>query len=710
MVKLKNILLTYSGWAFAAILLLIQVGSGLYAQSKSTTFNMYNKDGHMYIGADYYPEHWPEERWEYDAKLMKDAGFNIVRLAEFSWSILEPEEGRYDFNWLDKVVALLDRYDIKVVLGTPTAVMPAWCARKYPQTLAMQADGSRMTWGGRKNNCFSDTTYRSLSRRITRAMAVHFAHVPNVIGWQTDNEFAGTDCRCESCRHEFQNWLQRKYKSLDELNKSWGTHFWGLQVSRWDEITIPDSRSGSWAISNPSASLDWLRFTSWLNVRFQQEQLDLLREICPNQFVTHNFQGLHQGMDFYDLAENLDFVSWDNYPELMYRNKPAIPYDASFAADVMRGLKQKNFWIMEQTAGPVGWGIFSPNVRPGELQKICFQQIAHGADAQIWFRWRTCTAGREQYWHGLLGHDGRPLRRYHEAVQTAANLRKIEKYLRGTTIKSDVAIFYDYDNIWAINIQPGFEDNSVQNAIRHYYNALIRAGVNVDFISRGSDLSKYKIVLAPCMFILPDETAAEIDQFIENGGIFLADCRTAVKDENNLAHDRTLPGILSPALGIEIEEYESLNDSEYHLTGENGFTGNFTAVKYTDWIIPKSAQVLAGYSNPWHMVNFAALTKNNYGHGQAWYVGTVVKEDGFYDQLIQQIIGAAGLELIIKSLPIGVETSLRQGSQNSLLFVINHTEQNQTVLIPAGKLELLSGKKMKDTIELERYGIAIIKL
>ncbi|MFZ0429851.1 MAG: beta-galactosidase, partial [Acidobacteriota bacterium] len=418
---------------------------------------VYAPDGSMYIGVDYYPEHWPRDRWEYDLKLMKEAGFNLVRLAEFSWVLLEPEEGRFDFQWLDDFLALAAKYDIKAVLGTPTAVMPAWVARKYPETLAMKADGTRVVWGGRKNNCFSNGTYRLLSERITRALAEHYRDNPAVVGWQTDNEFGGTDCRCSRCLATFQDWLRDKYTSLDELNRAWGTWFWGLKMQRWDEVPIPDSREGTWAISNPSASLDWMRFTSWLNVRFQGDQVRILRSVCPNHFITHNFMGLFQDMDYYDLARDLDFVSWDNYPFFSNWEAPGIRYSAAMAADVMRGLKGRNFWIMEQTAGPLGWANFSRNPRPGEIRLISFQQLAHGADAQVWFRWRTCTAGREQYWHGLLGHDGKPLRRYREAAQTASDYRKIQDLVKGTTVLSQVGIVYDYDSLWALRIQPGFQ-------------------------------------------------------------------------------------------------------------------------------------------------------------------------------------------------------------------------------------------------------------
>jgi beta-galactosidase len=665
----------------------------------------------MLIGTDYYPEHWPKERWETDLKLMKEAGFNVVRLAEFAWVLMEPTEGQFEFGWLDEFLALADKYEIKAILGTPTAVMPAWVARKYPETLATKKNGQQIVWGSRKNNCFSNGTYRLLSERITRAMAQHFKNTPNVIGWQTDNEFAGPVCFCDRCRANFQDWLRNKYGTLEKINESWGTHFWGHKVQTWGEIQIPDcdSEGGNWNPSgNPSACYDWRQFNSWLNVRFQHYQVKIIREVCPeHHFVTHNLMGFHSEISYYDLGKDLDFVSWDNYP-VWY--KPTISYDAAMAADLMRGIKQKNFLIMEQTAGPCGWGVFHRNTRPGEIRKIAYQQLAHGADGQIWFRWRTCTAGREQYWHGLLGHDGKPLRRYKEAAQVASEYRKLEKYLRNTTVKSEVAIIYDYHSIWSLWGQPGFEGNNVRDAIARYYNALFRAGINVDMINPEADLSNYKLVLTPDLIVLPDELAEKLNNYVKNGGVLLTDCRTGVKDETNLAHERTLPGLLSPVLGIEIEEYGAITaDMQYELKSTNTFAKSYTAVNYCDWITPKGAEVLAGYEQ-WHLKSFAAVTRNSYGQGKGWYVGTVVKEESFYDELITKLLADAGIKTYI-DLPIGVEASIRQGDSKKLLFLINHTEESRVVKVPAVvKKDLLSGEKTEKNIELGIFGVAVIEL
>ncbi len=512
-----------------------------------------------------------------------------MRLAEFAWALMEPEEGRFDFSWLDDAIAVLAARGISVILGTPTAVMPAWMARKYPETLAMKSNGQRTTWGVRKNNCFTSGAYRLFSERITRAMAEHYAEHPQVIGWQTDNEFGNNPCSCPTCRTDFHDYVRARYRTLDALNDAWGTRFWGHLYREWAEIPIPDDQGSH----NPGLLLDWQRYGSGLNVRFQRDQVNILRQRCPRHTITHNLMGYHHDLDYYDLAEDLDVVSWDNYPVW---GKPEFPYDAAGAADLMRGLKRKNFWIMEQTAGPGGWGDFGRNVRPGELRKIAYQQVAHGADAMIWFRWRTCTVGREQYWHGLLGHDGVPGRRYREAAETAKELTAMWPLLEGTTVKAKIAIIYDYESIWATRFQKSFPDNSWHLHLRLFQGALLRAGHNCDYVRPGQDLSGYQVVVAPQLYLLPDALARQLGSFVERGGVLVTGLRTAVKDEHSRCHARTLPGLLSAALGIRIDEYESIaTGASYPVTGSGPVAGSFTGEGFADWILPTTAEPLARY-------------------------------------------------------------------------------------------------------------------
>jgi len=281
--------------------------------------------------------------------------------------------------------------------------------------------------------------------------------------------------------------------------------------------------------------------------------------------------------------------------------------------------------------------------------------------------------------------------------------------LAGTTVKAQVAIIYDYENIWAIHIQPGFEGNSFREHMMRYYSALFRAGVNVDMIKPTEDLSQYKVVIAPQLFILPDAVAKRLSEYVAAGGVLLTDLRTGVKDETGLCYDRTLPGLLSDALGITIEEYEVLSEGmEYLVGGMGGLEGRYTAVKYADWVSPQKAVVLAGYAE-WHMQWFAAATRNQFGKGFGYYVGSVIKEPAFYDGLMAEVLKSAGVQPVV-SPPDGVEASVREGGGKKLLFLVNHSEETKTVPVPAGKQELLSGTKTQQAVELDKYGVSVIQL
>jgi beta-galactosidase len=656
-----------------------------------------------HVGADFYPEHWPRERWDDYARWMNEAGFDVVRMAEFAWAFMEPEEGRFDFSLFDEALAVLHRHGIKAILGTPTAVMPAWVKDKYPECMQMEANGQRTVWGMRKNNCFTAGTYRLLSERVTRAMAEHFRDTPNLIAWQTDNEFTGNTCRCPTCQSEFRVWLRHRYGTVEALNQAWGTRFWGHLYSQWHEIGVP-ADIGS---HNPAHCLDWQRFGTWLMVRFQRDQIRILREVCPRHIITHNLMGLHQELDYWQFAADLDVVSWDNYPTFC---KPAIPYEASMAADLMRGLKRKNFWIMEQSAGPLGWGEFGRNVRPGELAKVAWQQVAHGADATIWFRWRSCTVGREQYWHGLLGHDGQPRRRYREAAVYAKQIRRVEAALDGTTVQAKVAMIHDYDSLWAVRIQKSFRAGDYQAALRRWYDALMRAGIQVDLVPANADLSGYRMILAPMLYVMPDELAQRLVAAVRGGAVLIADTRTGVKDVNSTCHDRCLPGLLSEALGIRIEEYEGLYEPAeftYPLVGAGLLAGmNTTAEHYVDWIIPDGAEAIARYDH-WHLRDYAAATRHRCGQGWGYYVGTVAKDVALYDRIVADALAKAGIAPVLAP-PTGVEIGVRSGQGRSIVFVINHRDEPASVPVPAGKTDLLNGGTTSGAaIELPPYGVAL---
>lgn len=631
----------------------------------------------LYYGVDYYPEHWPEERWEIDASLMESAGINVARLAEFAWVKLEPKEGYYDFSWLDKAIDILGRHNIKIVLGTPTASPPMWLVKKYPQVLPRDKDGHIMGPGGRRHYCYNSPEYRELSRKIVTAMAEHYKDNPNVIGWQIDNELGcheSNRCYCDNCLVKFREWLKKKYGTIENLNNSWGTIFWSQTYTDWDEVIIPKRTVGA---HNPSLLLDFLRFVSDSTIEYQNLQVEILRKVCPDKFITHNFMGLFGGLDYYKLAETLDFVSWDNYPR--FRGQPD-PARIALSHDVMRGVNRgKPFWIMEEQSGAAGWEIFGSHPLPGEIRLWSYQGIAHGADAIVYFRWRTCRFGTEEYWHGILDHDGVPRRRYEEVKKMGEEVKTLTE-IEGSTYKAETAIIYSYDIRWAFEIQPNNPNFSYMEQIQKYYSGLFNQHVPVDIVHPLADLSRYKLVIAPSLYLMTQEIRENLERYVKNGGTLVVTLRSGVKDWNNVVTDKTLPGELAELLGIEIEEYLSMApDEQYHIKGVG--PEKFTCKAICEYIKPKSAEVLAFYEDG-PFAGKPAVTINKFGSGEAIYVGADVDIE-YIEYLLFWLITRSKVDIIAMG-SRDVEVTIRENKNGTFIFLLNHSNKPETVklLIP----------------------------
>lgn len=621
----------------------------------------------MYVGAAYYPEHWPRERWATDARLMREAHINVVRMAEFAWVKMEPVEGSYDFAWLDEAIEVLAKEGIRTILGTPSEAMPAWLARKYPEAVATDRAGRKIPYGARRDSCPTSASYRLLSVRMAEAMAEHYADHPSVIGWQIDNEFSGPYCYCTSCLAAWHERLQAKYKTVEELNRRWGTIFWSHTYASFDEVPLPQREHG-----NPSLELEHRRFHSNCIVQFQKEQVDVIRRIAPKQFITHNLCGVFlEEIDYYDLAADLDFASLEYY----YNNSPwgnhfrVAAYEAG-AMDLMRSVKKKNFWITETPSGPIGSTYFLRNLRPLEMRRMNYQAIAHGADGLLWFRWRTCLYGQEQFTHGILGHDGVPGRRYQDVATVAGEFARIAPEIEGTTVRSDVAILYTYDNRWAMRIQPNARDFDYVEHILQYHRAFKRHGMNVDFVNMSESLDGYKVLVLPAAYVMTPEYAEKVEKFVERGGMLLATTRSAVKDLDNIPHVQTLPGLLSKVTGIMIPEYEALLEPAPIRFEEGGAAAQARCL--ADWITPQSATVVARYTEP-HLATYAAITLNQFGRGSAWYVGTLLVDDATVVSIIGDVLSRAGLAAPV-AIPAGVDSSIRQRGPDRYLFLMNHND------------------------------------
>ena len=658
------------------------------------------------FGVDYYPEQWPEERWELDAQLMYEAGFNVIRLAEFAWAKMEPQEGVFDFDWLDRAIEIFHKKNISVVLGTPTASPPPWLAHQTPDILRVREDGLRVAYGSRRKNCPSHSIYRERSRSITAAMAEHFSNNKAVIGWQTDNEF-GDRCYCEICQKEFQTWLKKRYKTLDTLNTMWGTVFWSHTYSDWCQIRLPLSTTG--APPNPSLALDFRRFVSDTYVSFQQEQIDILRSKCPNHFITHDMMGFgYDGLDYFDIAKPLNFVSWNNYPYGFWHKLKIEPAMPALNHDTMRGLKQKNFWVMEQQSGPSGWQTLSSTPRPGVLRLWAYQSIAHGADGIVFFRWRTARYGAEQYWHGLLEHDGRAGRRYNEIKQMGMELKRVGDQIFRSETSSNVAILQSYDSRFAFQVQGNSDDFSYEKHIAQIYSALWKKNVSVDVIAPDADLSRYEIVIAPALHVLGDNVAANLKEYVRLGGMLVVTPRTGVKDVSNIVVNHPLPGLLADVCGIIVDEYDAITpEISQAITFDIGdLAGQTLGVQtWCDILSPQGAEVIAHYAEDYY-AGKPAITRNYFGNGQAIYIGAF-GNDAFYESIFGWLLRQKNIENNIE-VPAGVEVSKRTQDHRDIYFILNFSSTSQTVHLPAAYDDLIDGARVSGMIQVGANDLVIL--
>lgn len=657
----------------------------------------------FYFGVDYYPEHWPEDRWPEDARLMAEAGINVVRLAEFAWSKMEPIKGHYDFDWLDRAIDILAQRGMKIVLGTPTASPPPWIMSEHPEVFLTRQSGQRVTYGNRRNYSPSSDVYRQYSRRIVTKMAEHYKNHPAIIGWQIDNEFGDRDYNAAA----FQAWLKERFGSLEIINERWGTMFWSHVYTDWAEIPVPLTTGD---VPNPGLALDFCRFCSETYVDYQQMQIDILRAHCPGHFITHNLMGFgYDQIDYFELAKELDLVTWDNYPRGFWDISAEVdPSRMALSHDTMRGLKGKNFWVMEQQAGPGGWDIVSVTPKPGELRLWAYQAIARGADGIVFFRWRTARHGTEQYWHGLLEHDGRPGRRYQEIKGMGNEIAAIGETITGSSLNTEVAMMLSYDSRFALQIQANNPQLSYPEQFHGLYRALHKRQIMVDIVPPEADLSRYKMVVIPSLYVLEDATAKRLESFVQAGGILLVGPRSGVKDEGNVVVNQPLPGLLAELCGMTVEEYDSLpaeasNPLAFDALTVEGARG----LVWCDILAPRNATVVARYQSDYY-AGKPAITMNRLGQGKAFYLGTL-GNDVLYDTLVSNLLEQAGIEKLIGQVQDGIEITQRCHEGKTLTFILNHSELEQTVTLAGSYQSVLGPAPVGSTITLKARDITILE-
>ena len=655
----------------------------------------------MDIGVDYYPEHWDRTDWEPHAKLMAEAGFRVVRLGEFAWSKMEPKEGRWEFGWLDDAIAVLRAQNIRVILGTPTATPPPWLATRHPEILSVGKDGRALEPGGRRHYCYTSPLYREYSRKIVTSMAGRYAEHPAVIGWQTDNEIGGPVCWCDACAKAFQDWLKAKYGTLEALNQAWGTIFWGQEWSDWTQIPLP-RRHGH----GPSLLLDFQRFHSGQVLSYHQLQVDLLRKICPRHFVTHNCMGFYDEVDYWALTKSLDRVALDFYPGNLWGQGK---FNCA-GHDYTRSLKHMPWMVMEQRSGLTGWyDMFNSGDRPGQLRLWTYQTVAHGADAVIYFRWRTSRFGGEQYWHGVLDHHGVPGRRYRELARVGAEFAALGEKLTGAGYVAPVGILLDPESRWALEIQKGHPKFDCLAHANMYHRAFTALHAGVEYWHPADDFSPAKVLVVPTPFLADEALAKKLAAFAEAGGVVVLTFRSGVKDAYNVVVNDRLPGVLRHLAGCMVEEYDALVNAEaYDVACLPPLGGRKAkASVWTDALTLAGAKPLARYSQgPFKGLPAAML--HRLGKGVVVYVGFQA-DAAFYVSLAKWCLKTRGVEPAFAPSDT-VEITERVKGNERFVFVLNHGDAPEKIRMPAGKpwRDLLTGQKTGRTLTLAPYDVRIL--
>jgi beta-galactosidase len=647
------------------------------------------------LGTAWYPEQWPESRWDADLTLMEQAHVNFVRVGEFAWSTIEPHEGEFHLDWLQHAVRAAERHHIAVVVGTPSAAPPAWLTQKYPNTLRTMENGRKDGHGNRQQFDWSDPKYRELSRRVAERMAEALGHDANVIGWQIDNEYAN-ESYGETTQAQFQSWLRTKYGTLENLNARWTTAYWSETYQDWNQIPIAEHGG------NPGLMLNWKEFVSDTWRSYQKNQLDAIRAHAePRQMITTNMMGWFDAYDHYTVAQDLDFASWDDYVGTGHLD----PVRNGATHDLTRGFLRKNFWVMETQPGFVNWQTDNNALDKGEVRAMAWNAIGHGSEAVEYWQWRSALNGQEQYHGTLVGADGTPVPLYDEVKQIGAEFEKAAPVLTGTTVRSEVAVLQDYPSRWAINWQRHNKAFDPVEVLLSYYAPLHKLAGSVDFVTDAATLTQYKLVVAPALNVLTPEAAKNLEAYVRTGGNLVLGQRSAMKDEDNSLFPERQPGPLAAMLGARVEQFYAL-DQTVPVSGVWGDAQDTTWAEQLG-VMDQATQVLLRYgkSNGWLDGQPAAVTRK-VGRGTITYIGTGL-DAAAMRHAAEWMLKVSGVPRVLPEMPADVDVAIRSNEKSRILILTNYGSEI-CVKLPHSMHDVLKGGDTT-SVSLPRFGVVVLQ-
>ncbi|MBR6029046.1 MAG: beta-galactosidase [Clostridia bacterium] len=656
-------------------------------------------------GGDYNPDQWldrPDILAE-DIHLMQKAHVNCVSLGIFAWARLEPEEGRYDFGWLDSIVDALWAGGIRIDLATPSGARPAWLAEEYPEVLRVDENGIRHHFGGRHNHCPSSPVYRQKVAAIDRALAERYAKHPAVIMWHLGNEFSG-DCYCPLCQQRFREWMKEKYGTLDALNARQWTSFWSMQYSDWAQVEAPSSIG---QMSNTSLLVDWRRFSTAQCRSFIAMERDAVKSAAPDLPCTANLMHLFWDYDYFSLAEAIDVVSWDAYPGWHSGDDPATAAEFAMNHDLMRSLKRQPFLMMESTPSLVNWHQVNKLKRPGVHLLSSMQAVAHGSQGVMYFQWRKGRGGPETFHGAVVGHDGRSdTRTFQDVTQVGRALEKLASVYEQPAQQSPVCLLYDWENRWAFEYaQVWLRDKRYMETVLAHYTGLWKQGIAVDLADMRTcpDLSGYRLVIAPKLFMFRCGIEEKLRDYVAGGGTLLMTGLTGVVDADDLAFLGDTPHGLTDVLGVRTLEVDALWPKDRNaIRLADGSEWPVSAL--CERIAAEGAETVGVYAEDFY-AGEPALTRHAFGKGTAWYLAADADQNSLntlYRRLAQELALPRALDA---ELPDGV-TAHRRGDT---VFVENYTDQPQSLGLSGAWEDLLIGRKAEGPLLLPPYGIAALK-
>lgn len=656
-------------------------------------------------GGDYNPNQWEREVWSEDIELFKESNLNSATINVFSWAKIQPSEEEYDFSELDEIIAMLTKEDYDIVLGTATAALPAWMFKKYPEVGRTDFQGRQHRFGQRHNACPNSLIYQKYARKIAEKLAERYGDNEKVVCWHVNNEYGG-ECFCENCEKQFRVWLKNKYKTIEALNKAWNMHFWGHTVYEWDEIVVPNELSEGIDYDNTAfsgISIDYRRFNSdGMLENFKMER-DAIRIHDQETPITTNMMGTYKLLDYFKWAKEMDIVSWDNYPAFDTPwSKVAMDHD------LMRSLKNQPFMLMEQTPSQQNWQPYNSLKKPGQMRAQSYQTMAHGADTIQFFQLRRTIGACEKFHGAVIAHVGtNDTRVFREITQLGAELKQLDKNILGSDNPTKVGIMFDWDNYWALEYTSGpNKDLKYIDQIHQYYRYFYDQNIPVEFVPMDRDLSKFDLIVAPVLYMVKEGVQERLTEFVKKGGTFVTGFMSGIVDESDNVHLGGYPGPLREMAGIWVEEIDALAPGQSNtIQFRDGEKGVSTLL--ADVIHLEKAESIADYSSNFY-TETPVITKNKYGNGQTFYIGTELNPESL-DKVLDMAVESAKVTPILEE-KTKLEVITRTNNGSEFYFILNFTEEE--LALPStfiGSTDLLTNEKLKEKTILKQHDVHIIK-